>query len=51
MLLLPGALSGVSAAFGIPDSILFGAGQGTTEVATQDNTTKSIFAQLDIQLN
>ena len=48
---LPGALSGVSAAFGIPDSMLFGAGQGTTEVATQDNTTKSIFAQADIQLN
>ena len=48
---VPGALSGVSAAFGIPDSLLFGAGQGTTEVATQDNTTKSIFAQADIQLS
>tara|TARA_B100001175_G_scaffold317153_1_gene333082 strand:- start:2667 stop:5093 length:2427 start_codon:yes stop_codon:yes gene_type:complete len=47
---VPGALSGVASAFGIPDSLLFGAGQGTTEVATQDNTTKSIFAQADIQL-
>ena len=46
----PGALSGVSAAFGIPDSMLFAAGQGTTEVANQDNSTKSIFAQADIQL-
>ena len=48
---VPGALSGVAAAFGIPDSLLFGAGQGTTEVATQDNTTKSIFAQADIQIS
>ena len=30
--------------------MLFAAGQGTTEVATQDNITKSIFAQADIQL-
>ena len=48
---VPGALSGVATAFGIPDSLLFGAGQGTTEVATQDNTTKSIFAQADIQIS
>ena len=48
---VPGALSGVAAAFGIPDSLLFGAGQGTTEVATQDNSTKSIFAQADIQIS
>jgi hypothetical protein len=30
--------------------MLFAGGQGNTESATQDNTTKSLFAQFDIQL-
>jgi hypothetical protein len=30
---------------------MFAAGQGNTESATQDNSTKSIFAQFDIQLS
>ena len=46
----PGTISGISAALGIPDNSLFAAGQGGTESATQDNTTSSIFAQLDIKL-
>ena len=50
MRLLPGALAGVAAAFGIPNSMLFAAGQGVKEFSTQDNTTTSIYAQLDIQL-
>ena len=48
---LPGALAGVAQAFGLPNSLLFGAGQGNTETATQDNSTVSLFAQVDIQLN
>ena len=47
---LPGAISGVAAALGIPDSLLFAGGQGGTESATQDNITTSIFGQLDIKL-
>ena len=43
--LAPGALTGVAAAFGIPDSMLFAAGQGVKEVSTQDNSTTSIYAQ------
>ena len=31
-------------------SLLFAEGQGVNEISTQDNTTKSIFAQLDIKL-
>tara|TARA_B100001113_G_scaffold81856_1_gene64947 strand:- start:1107 stop:2603 length:1497 start_codon:yes stop_codon:yes gene_type:complete len=46
----PGTISGIAAAFGIPDALLFANGQGGTETATQDNTTTSIFAQVDIQL-
>ena len=46
-----GTISGIAAAFGIPDSILFASGQGGTESATQDNTTTSIFGQLDIKLS
>ncbi len=46
----PGTISGIAAAFGIPDVLLFASGQGGTETATQDNTTTSIFAQVDIQL-
>ncbi len=46
----PGTISGIAAAFGIPDALLFASGQGGTETATQDNTTTSIFAQVDIQL-
>ena len=45
-----GTIAGVAAAFGLPDSLMFAAGQGNTETATQDNSTKSIFAQFDIQL-
>lgn len=45
-----GTISGVAAAFGIPDSLLFAAGQGGTESATQDNITTSIFGQLDIKI-
>jgi len=48
---LPGAIAGVAEAFGIPNSLLFAAGQGNTETATQDNSTISLFAQVDIQLN
>jgi len=48
---LPGALAGVAQAFGLPNSLLFGAGQGNTETATQDNSTVSLFAQVDIQLS
>ena len=48
--LAPGALAGVAAAFGIPNSMLFAAGQGVKEFSTQDNSTTSIYAQLDIQL-
>ena len=47
----PGTIAGVAAAFGLPDSLMFAAGQGNTESATQDNSTKSIFAQFDIQLS
>ena len=46
----PGTISQIAAAFGIPDAVLFASGQGGTETATQDNTTTSIFAQVDIQL-
>jgi outer membrane receptor protein involved in Fe transport len=46
----PGTISGIAGAFGIPDALLFASGQGGTETATQDNTTTSIFAQVDIQL-
>jgi hypothetical protein len=46
-----GTIAGVAAAFGLPDSLMFAAGQGNTESATQDNSTKSIFAQFDIQLS
>ena len=46
-----GTISGIAAAFGIPDSVLFASGQGGTESATQDNTTTSIFGQLDIKLS
>ena len=46
-----GTISGIAAAFGIPDSLLFASGQGGTESATQDNTTTSIFGQLDIKLS
>jgi outer membrane receptor protein involved in Fe transport len=46
----PGTISGIAAAFGISDALLFASGQGGTETATQDNTTTSIFAQVDIQL-
>ena len=49
--LAPGALAGVAAAFGIPNSLLFAEGQGVNEISTQDNSTKSIFAQLDIKLS
>ncbi|MBR51941.1 MAG: TonB-dependent receptor [Gammaproteobacteria bacterium] len=45
-----GTISGIAAAFGLPDSSLFAAGQGGTESATQDNSTTSIFGQLDIKL-
>ena len=34
----------------VPNSSLFAAGQGVKEVSAQDNETKSIFAQADIQL-
>jgi len=49
--LAPGALAGVAAAFGIPNSMLFAAGQGVKEFSTQDNSTTSIYAQLDISLS
>tara|TARA_B100001250_G_scaffold345843_1_gene315430 strand:- start:75 stop:2372 length:2298 start_codon:yes stop_codon:yes gene_type:complete len=49
--LAPGALAGVASAFGIPNSMLFAEGQGVKEFSTQDNTTKSIFAQLDITIS
>ena len=48
--LAPGALAGVAAAFGIPNSMLFAEGQGVNEISRQDNKTTSIFAQLDINL-
>ena len=49
--LAPGALTSVAAAFGIPDSMLFAPGQGVKEFSTQDNSTTSIYAQLDIKLS
>ena len=49
--LAPGALAGVAAAFGIPNSMLFAAGQGVKEFSTQDNSTTSIYAQLDISIS
>ena len=49
--LAPGALAGVASAFGIPNSMLFAEGQGVKEFSTQDNSTKSIFAQLDISIS
>ena len=48
--LAPGALAGVAAAFGIPNSMLFAEGQGVNEISRQDNKTISIFTQLDINL-
>ena len=47
---LPGAISAVAGAFGLPDSLLLAGGQGNTETATQDNSTISLFAQVDIQV-
>ena len=49
--LAPGALAGVAAAFGIPNSMLFAEGQGVNEISKQDNKTTSIFAQLDIKVS
>ena len=49
--LVPGALAGVAAAFGVPNASLFAAGQGVKEVSTQDNVTKSIFAQFDVKVS
>ena len=37
--LAPGALAGVAAAFGIPNSMLFAEGQGVNEISKQDNKT------------
>ena len=48
---LPGALAGVAAAFGLPNSSLFAGGQGNTETSAQDNSTMSLFAQVDIQVS
>ena len=45
-----GTISGVAAAFGLPDSSLYATGQGGTESATQDNSTLSLFGQLDINI-
>ncbi|MDB3997095.1 TonB-dependent receptor, partial [Gammaproteobacteria bacterium] len=47
---LPGALGGVEAILGFPAGLFFAEGQGVNGNATQDNTTKSIFAQFDIEL-
>ena len=49
--LAPGALAGVAAAFMVPNSSLFAAGQGVKEVSAQDNETKSIFAQFDVKVS
>ena len=49
--LAPGALAGVAAAFMVPNSSLFAAGQGVKEVSAQDNETKSIFAQFDLKVS
>lgn len=49
--LVPGALAGVAAAFGVPNASLFAAGQGVKEVSAQDNVTKSIFAQFDVKVS
>ena len=49
--LAPGALAGVAAGFGIPNELLFAEGQGVNEISTQDNSTKSLFAQLDIKIS
>ena len=48
---LPGALAGTEALLGFPAGSFFAQGQGVNGNATQDNTTKSVFAQLDIKLN
>lgn len=45
-----GTISGIAGFFSLPDSMLFAAGQGAREDATQDNSTISIFAQFDISL-
>jgi iron complex outermembrane receptor protein len=47
---VPGAVSGVELALGLPAGILYAPGQGVNGTATQDNTTQSIFAQFDIKL-
>lgn len=46
-----GTISSIAGAFNIPDSSLFASGQGGTESATQDNSTISIFTQIDINLS
>ena len=47
---VPGAVSGVELALGLPAGLLYAPGQGVNGTATQDNTTQSIFAQFDIKL-
>ena len=47
---VPGAVSGIELALGLPAGILYAPGQGVDGTATQDNTTQSIFAQFDIKL-
>ena len=47
----PGAFAGLEFAFGLPTGTIFPAGAGNTETATQDNTSTSIFMQIDYDIS
>ena len=47
----PGAFAGLEFAFGLPNGTIFPAGAGNTETATQDNTSTSIFMQIDYDIS
>ena len=47
----PGSFAGLEFAFGLPSGTIFPAGVGNTETATQDNTSTSIFMQIDYDIS
>ena len=47
----PGSFAGLEFAFGLPSGTIFPAGAGNTETATQDNTSTSIFMQIDYDIS
>ena len=47
----PGSFAGLEFAFGLPTGTVFPAGAGNTETASQDNTSTSIFMQIDYDIS